>query len=80
TKYAALARKWYADEARILAIRDMATATRSFLVENEHTVKNDGQLDNAKPWWPRNYNPKEISPAAIDHRGIRMRQRALSFG
>ncbi|WP_163598251.1 hypothetical protein, partial [Moraxella catarrhalis] len=54
--------------------------TRSFLVENEHTVKNDGQLDNAKPWWPRNYNPKEISPAAIDHRGIRMRQRALSFG
>ncbi|WP_163332009.1 hypothetical protein, partial [Klebsiella aerogenes] len=55
TKYAALARKWYADEARILAIRDMATATRSFLVENEHTVKNDGQLDNAKPWWPRNY-------------------------
>ncbi len=80
TELARVAQQWYAEAGRREAAKRIAGTTRAFLVNNYHSVSDKGELDRKQPWWPRHHHPEVTDPAAIDLRGVRMRQRALSFG
>lgn len=72
-------RAWYKEPTVIDALHVAASETKNFLTDNQHSVNENGRLDHGR-WWDPKPDPEVWSFAAIELRGLRMRQLALAYG
>ena len=75
-----VANRYFSQGAVVAKLSEAAGETFKFLISNYSSVDETGSHEPRQKWWPQQYDARRTDFATLDLRGVRMRQRALSYG
>jgi hypothetical protein len=79
-RYPQTANSYFSQPPVLVKLSAAANETLSFLTLNQSSVDPTGAYQPRERWWPEQFDARRADFAAIDLRGVRMRQRALAYG